>query len=65
MNLPEDALIWFSVILIALLILILTVFNEPIFNYLIDAIDSYKSTPTHAEKRLDDVSKDKFVSVKA
>ena len=64
-NRTEDSLIWFFTILMALLILILTAFNEPIFNWIVNAIDSYKSTSVHAEKRVDDAVKDKFVSVKA
>ena len=64
-NDPEDSLIWFSVILMALLLLILTVFNEPIFNYLVEAIDSHQSSALHTEKPVDKANKIKFVSVKA
>ena len=65
MNQTEDSLIWFFTILMALLILILTVFNEPIFNFIVNAIDSYQSPSTNAEKWLDDGNKVKLVSVKA
>ena len=64
-NDPEDSLIWFSIILMALLLLILTVFNEPIFNYLVEAIDSHQSSALHTEKPVGDANKVKFVSVKA
>ena len=65
LNQTEDSLILFFTILMALLILILTVFNEPIFNFIVNAIDSYQSPSTNAEKWLDDGNKVKLVSVKA
>ena len=64
-NQTEDSLIWFSLILMAVLLFILTVFKEPIFNYLVKAIDSYQLQATRTEKSVDDGNKSNFVMIKA
>ena len=60
LNNPEDSLIWLSIIFMALLLLILTVFNEPIFNYLVEAIDDSQSSASHTGKSVDDANKSSF-----